>query len=325
MVDTDKPTRVLRSPDDATPEWLGRVLGVAVSDVATKGDRGDWSDQFRLGVRTADGSELALRLKLCLGRGFGPSEVHYYRRDYVDLPDAPLVRCHDAAFEPGVGYHVLLDDLTNTHRNRRDIEPTRAYALALAAALARLHRHHLHSRPPADERASDRYLAEIRPGIGPIAAATGLNLAHTVEAHIAVTRARWANPSGQTLLHGDINPMNILTPADADGPPLFLDRQPFDWSLTYGLALYDLAYATALWWPPDRFREYQADMLACWFDTLDARGYSWSHAREDWRLSVEQCRHVPLEWCSKPETLGKMRSLWEWQLKNVDAAVTTLE
>jgi hypothetical protein len=45
--------------------------------------------------------------------------------------------------------------------------------------------------------------------------------------------------------------------------------------------------------------------------------YTWSEARADWALSVEQCINVPLEWCSKAHTFDSMRWLWEVQLTRV--------
>ena len=32
------------------------------------------------------------------GEFFGPSEVDYYTRDYVDVAGAPLLRCYDARY-----------------------------------------------------------------------------------------------------------------------------------------------------------------------------------------------------------------------------------
>ena len=61
-----------------------------------------------------------------------------------------------------------------------------------------------------------------------------------------------------SLLHGDLNPTNILTPKTADTPVYFLERQPFDWSLTYGLGAYDLAYFLVIWWPEDIRRLFWA-------------------------------------------------------------------
>ena len=79
--------------------------------------------------------------------------------------------------------------------------------------------------------------------------ATGYSLRERFALHEQAFRQRWANPKGMSLLHGDLNPTNVLTPSGHEGPPYFLDRQPFDWSLTYGVAASDLAYFMIPWWP----------------------------------------------------------------------------
>jgi hypothetical protein len=84
----------------------------------------DNSRAFRIALSYAAdaGSSLPrkLFLKICGDESsgqFGPSEVRYYTHDYADAPDAPLPQCFGAAFEPETQrYHVLLEDLSDTHR-----------------------------------------------------------------------------------------------------------------------------------------------------------------------------------------------------------------
>lgn len=315
---------VIRGAADLSVATLSRALGTPVQGFEMLTEASNWSHQIRLQVDLADGSRRALRLKCCLGDTFGPSEVRYYTQDYLDLADAPLVPCHDAAYEKNVGYHLLLEDLAGTHHDRRDAPPGLAYGLALAQALARLHRHHWGSQPAPGTATLDRYVAEIRPGVKVLEAMTGLAMQPRFDAHETALRARWSSPRGMSLLHGDLNPTNVLTPVSAEVPVYFLDRQPFDWSLQYGVAVYDLAYATAPWWPEDDWREHQGAVLRHWHQSLGQVDYSWEDALADWRLSVEQCLHVPMEWCAKPESATRMRWLWEAQLARVRAALTTL-
>jgi thiamine kinase-like enzyme len=282
---------------------------------------GNWSHQIVIEAQASDGSTRALRLKLCLGRTFGRSEVDYYLRDYVDLAEAPLVRCLDAQFDPAVGYHLLLEDLCATHVDRKELLPTLAHGLALAEALARLHRHHWRSRPAPDGAVLDRYFDEIRPGVAPIERATGQALRERFERHERALRRRWADPQGMTLLHGDLNPTNILSPRGADAPLYFIDRQPFDWSLTYGVAAYDLAYAMVPWWPESTRRANELAVLRRWHEALAQPDYGWAQAQADWALAVEQCLHVPIEWCSKPDTIERMRALWQVQLARIQDAL----
>lgn len=307
--------------DEISIEWLSEVLGKPVTRFEVSAEASNWSVQVPVRVCYAGGATQALRLKICSGRTFGRSEADYYTRDYANMPDAPLVRCYDAQFDEALGYHLLLEDLSETHCNRRDSPPTLEYGLAVAEALGRLHRFHAHSAPVPDDACWERYFGEVRPGIEPMESATGQAFHANFMAHARKLRERWANPVGMTLLHGDLNPTNILTPKTAEAPVYFLDRQPFDWSLTYGLGIYDLAYFLILWWSEETRSAHEQALLRCWHGAFSQPEYSWEQAQADWALSVEHCLHVPLEWCSKPETVDKMSWLWKMQLARVQAAL----
>ena len=101
-------------------EGLSKTLDKEVLRFEAKTQSSNWSRQVLLRVHFADGTTQAMRLKICLGQTFGRSEVDYYLRDYVDMPQAPLVRCYEAQFDPVAGYHLLLEDLSETHHNRRE-------------------------------------------------------------------------------------------------------------------------------------------------------------------------------------------------------------
>ena len=260
--------RVLTKAEDISTEWLSQVLGQGVLRFDLRTEASNWANQVLVRTLFTDGTTKALRLKLCVGDTFGSSEVEFYTRDYLTLADAPLVHCYDAQFEAGVGYHILLEDLSETHHNRRDAPPTLEYGLAVAEALGRLHRYHAGSQPVPGEAVWERYFAEIRPGVKPLEQATGQSFATRFEQHAQALRTRWADPLGQSLLHGDLNSTNILTPKNAESPVYFIDRQPFDWSLTYGLAVYDLAYFLILWWPEDARAAHEATILRRWFEHL---------------------------------------------------------
>ena len=315
------PGSVIQDEAEISTSWLSRVLKQRVEHVQIVRGHGNWSRQWSVRAGLSDGSVMALRLKICLGDTFGRSEVDYYTRDYVGLHDAPLVRCLDAQYDPAIGYHLLLEDLSHRCRDRRDVVPSLAHGLAVAKSLGRMHKHHWASMPAPDEAALDRYFDEVRPGVAPLERATGCPLRDRFERHERAFRARWRSPAGMSLLHGDLNPTNLLTPHDAETPVYFLDRQPFDWSLTYGVAASDLAYFMIPWWPEALRLECEAAVLRQWYEALEAPGYSWEQAKADWRLSVEQCLNVPLEWCSKPATLESMRWLWEAQWARVESAL----
>jgi hypothetical protein len=94
-----------------------------------------------------------------------------------------------------------------------------------------LHKHHWCSKPAPEQAVLDRYFEEISPGVAVMERAIGLTPRARRQNHERSMRTRWARSHGMTLLHGDLNSMNILAPKSADQPVYFLDRQPFDWSL----------------------------------------------------------------------------------------------
>lgn len=314
--------RVIRDQDEVTPSWISHVLKQNVQQLKITSGTGNWSRQLAIEAQTNDGTAHALRLKICLGQTFGRSELDYYMRDYADMVDAPLVRCLDAQYDPAVGYHLLLEDLAATHHDRREVAPSLAYGIAVAEALGRMHRHHWGSLPVPGDAALNRYFDEIRPGLAPMEQATGHSLRRRFELHEGAFRLRWAQPQGMSLLHGDLNPTNILTPKGSEAPVHFLDRQPFDWSLTYGVAVSDLAYFMIPWWPQQTRQACELVVLRHWHDALGRPEYSWNEALADWSLSVEQCLNVPMEWCSKAATLNSMRWLWNAQFDRVRDALT---
>lgn len=312
---------VMLHPQAVSPAWLTQVLKRDVASLSRSEETSNWSSQVRLQVSFHDGSVAALRLKICAGQTFGRSEVDYYTRDYIDMPDAPLVKCWDAGFDPVGGYHLLLDDLHGSCSDRKAVAPTRAYGLAVAAALGRLHRHHWQAQPCPSERTVDRFFEAVRGGIAPLVALAGYPAVTEAEEVEGLLRKRLKSSHDMSLLHGDLNPTNVLTPIDADGPVYFIDRQPFDWSLTYAPAAFDLAYFLALWWPADARAAHEEEVLRCWHAHLGSESYTWAHAAHDWQLAVRQCLFVPIQWCAEPDTAETMRWLWEVQLSRVQSAV----
>ncbi len=150
------PGMVITSVEMATPQWLtgrlrksGALSTGTVTGVEVGAGQGTWSTNARLRLRYSSEAtgELPSRLFLKIVRSdpddeeaFGDSEVTYYTRDYVDVPDAPLVGCHDAAYSAAERcYHLLLDDVTATHVEATHRPPTLEHALALADGLAAMH------------------------------------------------------------------------------------------------------------------------------------------------------------------------------------------
>lgn len=335
---------VIASLDQLSVEWLSAVLqragamsagGVAAFNVAPM--HSDNSTMTRITLRYAPGSTgelpIALLLKRCMGGVFGPSEVLYHTRDYVDLPDAPLPRCYDGVYSAEQQcYHLLMDDLSLTHRNNFDVAPTLDYGRAVADALARLHAHcwgparlRALSVPMPSVADVDRYLMHIEPGLEPLLTSidgevdpTWLRVLPEIwQHHSPLLCARVDDGVGFTLVHGDTNPGNILSPRNGIGPTYLLDRQPFDWKLMTWLGASDLAYTMVHWWDTELRRQLEMTVLRQYHTMLLQRGvadYTWEQLWDDYRLCAVQSLHVVIEWCVLEHDRTNMRWVWWPQL-----------
>lgn len=319
------------SLDQVTAEWLTAVLSrsgalthgaVAAFDV--EAGRGNWSTHARLQVRYAAGSRGPRPQRLFLkfvnadleDESFGPSEVTYYTRDYVGVEGAPLVRCYDAAFSAErLRYHVLLDDLSATHILAVEKAPTLEYGLALADGLAALHARWWGAQRLAEAGAAlpsaghiRRFVEIAEPGLGHILGRFSAELAPHWPAALRALYARHPQAlverardgQGFTLIHGDVGHGNILVPRAGDRPIYLIDRQPFDWSLTTWLGVYDLAYAIVLDWEVETRRRLEEPVLRRYHAQLGARGvegYPWSRLCDDYRLCVAMGVYVATEYC----------------------------
>ena len=122
----------------------------------------------------------------------------------------------------------------------------------------------------------------------------------------------------------DVNHPNILVPINGDRPIFIVDRQPFDWSLTTWLEVYDLAYAMVLYWESETRRRLEKRMLRRYLDTLVENGvedYSWEQLFDDYRLSVAMGIYVATEWCrgaGYEKWISSWLSMLQRSLKAVD-------
>lgn len=310
--------RIIENAEGLTTELLSQWLGVEVLAFDTAEEGSNWAKHIKVTVTTALGVTKAIRIKCVLGGTFSQSECDYYTKDYSAIVHPPFPNIYAAAYSPEKGYFIVMDDLSDTHTDRKLLPPTRDHAFALVDALAALHRCHWECGMPPSDVQIEHYLKTVSAGAHSLATASGdPGLLGRIGLVNDEVRARWRNPKGMTLLHGDANPTNVLTPKGADGPVLLIDRQPFDWSLTYGPGVYDIAYATTLWWDSSFWMPLASELVAHWHAAISPNAYSLTDAMTDWDLAVRQCIHVPCEWCSDPQQGDAMRWLWSWQLRNL--------
>ena len=323
--------QIITSLTDVTPAWLTEVLSQsgalqqgAVTDFEVDKGRGNWSTNARLTVAYTPDAQGALPRHLFLkmvntdldDEFFGASEVTYYTRDYVDVPDAPLIRCYSAAYSEELRrYHLLLDDVSPTHVKAAEKAPSLEFGFALAEGLAALHARWwgtdrlTEARAPIHSPDHIRAFARIaEPGLPYILEHFSASLQplwperlQTFFARFPQTMiARAQNPEGFTLIHGDVGHYNILIPRDGVRPLYILDRQPFDWSLTTWLGVYDLAYPMVLNWEIETRRQWEMPVLRHYHTSLRQRGietYSWEQLFDDYRLCIAMGIYIAVEYC----------------------------
>jgi hypothetical protein len=59
---------------------------------------------------------------------------------------------------------------------------------------------------------------------------------------------------------------------------------------------------------------WEEALVRCWHGALKKPEYTLEQAWADWKLSIEHCLHIPIEWCTNPEDVKNMRWVWETQL-----------
>jgi thiamine kinase-like enzyme len=176
-----------------------------------------------------------------------------------------------------------------------------------------------------------RYVAHNRQGLQPLFDALGDTLSpewrqilsDVFAYHPAALLTRAQNSLGFTIVHGDVNPGNILaSPIEVSGRIYLIDRQPFDWSLTSWLGAADLAYLMVEFWAVEARRQHEFAVLRHYQSRLSQLGidYPWELLLDDYRLTAVQGLQSVTEWCILEEDRQNMRWVWEPKLHRVMAA-----
>lgn len=348
--------RCIVHSEQADVEWLNEVLieagalrGGRVAAVRRNVQSSSWSRSIWLEPRYEAGASgerpRSLLRKICAdpAESFGPSEYYYYTRDYRGYAAAPLVRCYDAAYEPSPRrYHLLLADMRATHGNGFQVAPSLELARASADALARLHARYWGAAGLAElglglatAAELQAYFSHIEPGLERLLEDLGEALPparrellrRIFGEHPRLLHTRLRDERGFTLVHGDLNPGNLLWPRQGTEPVYLIDRQPFDWSLQRWLGASDLARLMIIPWSPEQRREWQLPALRRYQEVLERAGVelAWPMLLEDYRLAALESVQIAVEWCADPVTRVEKRALWEWMLGRALQAVDDLD
>ena len=268
---------------------------------------------------------------------FEPREFEFYSHIATGMNNPPTARCYDAAFEPrSGGFHLLLEDLTSTHRYAgKALPPTLPECEQMVACLARFHAAWWNDarlgtqigRPFRDERRS-QYATTLTMQCGRFLARMGDRIAGARRdalrdlcgVYPRLLERQRAGPL--TITHGDAHAQNFLL-AKREGAE-GADCRLIDWEAwEIAPATDDLAFMMAVNWFAERRQRMEQPLLRQYHSTLLAAGvchYSWDACWLDYRLSVIKHLCTPLYLSVN----GAVPALWWNHLERILAAYEDL-
>lgn len=233
--------------------------------------------------------------------GSGRREVAFYRTVAPSTPAGLLPRCYEAEIAPGGEWHLLLEDLTDTHTvaSQAPLPPTLAQAEAIVRCRARFQAAWWdHPRLGVDvgtwptDAEFDKWLADLAQAYQGFADGLGDRLPRRRRAlyeelfeRAPELSQRYRSRRHMTIIQGDSHVWNCFLPKDAGGTPRLFDWD--GWRPNVGAG--DLAYMMAMHWYPEMRQTAEAPLLDAFHEELLASGvtgYSRRALREDYRLAV---------------------------------------
>lgn len=332
----------LVSTDQIAPEWLthilrrsghlarGHVVSIArLGEDASSIDGPGFFKNNRMEIYYSPDATPSVPTRLYLKaqdgavhKSAGAREVAFYLSVAAQMPYPPAPICFDAAYNPDSGaYHLLLEDVSETHRTVHPEEPaTQNDVESMLDALARLHAHWWGHQKLGQSVGTVPTPEEIRDSFGQLEAAfpryvdyLGDRLSverrriyeKVLERYPDVAIHRFAQRERLTVVHDDAHAGNFLLPRHAGEQRLFLiDWQ--QWGIHVGL--HDVAYLIALFWYPERrarleewaVRNYHTRLCRYGVDAFD-----WPTCWGDYRLQAIENLLVPFwAWIFQGERWG---------------------
>jgi len=231
----------------------------------------------------------------------GLQEVEFYRKVAIATPDGLLPHCFDAqAAADGSAWHLLLEDLADTHRivTPWPLPPAVEDATRIVEARARFHAAWW-DHPQlgvsvgkwAQRAELDGILERFAPKFARFAERLGDALTperrELYERLVAAAQRlneRYHSRRHLTVIHGDGHFWNCFL-ANGGAGVRFFDWDC--WGIDAGAD--DLAYLIAMHWYPDRRRRFEHTLLDRYHATLveqGVRGYDRQALQDDYRLAV---------------------------------------
>jgi hypothetical protein len=334
-----------------TPEWLTETLyrtGVLpcgrVVSVLKDASRPFGSVVSNLSLTYSDTSPLHVPRHLFLKianpelhqkyPGHGNREIEFYGAipagDYANLS---LPRCY-AAEASDAGFHLLLDDLTDSHVILpHPFPPSRVQCEQVVDGLARLHAYwwnHERLGVSMGRSADQKTVFNGDENFYP-AFADFLGEALWDERRAIFERVMQAEPrlherlqKGKlTLIHGDAHAWNFLYPHDPGAPAILIDWEAWD----ADVGVFDLAYLITLFWFPAHRARMEKTLVQRYHGRLLEYGvnnYTWGDCWNDYRHSVIRLLFRPVWWQhARPDDLH-WGEIWWPRLERVLCAYDDL-
>jgi hypothetical protein len=231
----------------------------------------------------------------------GRLEVAFYSTVAPATPPGLLPRCYEAEIRDGGAWHLLLEDLTETHvvASQWPLPPTLAQTETIVRCRARFQAawwDHPRlgidvGRWPSDDEIG-KWTAGLANDYAAFADALGEGLpSHRralyegLLANAPKLLQRFRSHRHMTIIQGDGHIWNCFLPTSASDTPRLFDWD--GWRPAVGTE--DLAYMIAMYWFPDMRRRSERPLLDAFHEELLAHGvtgYDRQALQDDYRLSV---------------------------------------
>jgi hypothetical protein len=231
----------------------------------------------------------------------GRHEVAFYGTVAPATPPGLLPRCFAAEIAPDGAWHLLLEDLTDTHgiATQWPLPPTVAQTEAIVRCRARFQAAWWdHPRLGVDVGAwpSDAEIDTWTAGLmkkyeafadelGDLLSPQRRALYERLFANAPKLQQRFRSHRHMTIIQGDAHVWNCFLPKDAADTPRLFDWD--GWQPAVGAE--DLAYMIAMHWYPEMRQRAERPLLDAFHNELLAQGvksYDRQALQDDYRLSV---------------------------------------
>ncbi len=244
-----------------------------------------------------------------LHKSAGLCEVTFYHSIASKMAFSPAPICFDSAYDTESGaYHLLLQDVSETHRAVHPEEPaTQSDIKDMLNTLAKFHAHWWGHQQLGESIGTKSSPEEIRDSFAQLASVfdeymdfLGDRLSTerrrvyelVLDRYPNILVQRMAQRHTLTLVHNDAHAGNFLLPRIPSQSTYLIDWQ--QWDIHTGL--HDVAYLIALFWYPERRERFEQWAVRHYHEQLcesGVNGFDWQSCWNDYRLQAIENLFVP--------------------------------